>query len=39
MPKLKFRGFCKFAKDLGLNKIELQNDLTGGEIIAGYSRE
>jgi len=32
-------GFFKFAKDLDLNKIELQNDLTGGEIIGGYSLE
>ena len=32
-------GFFKFAKDLDLNKIELQNDLAGGEIIGDYSRE
>lgn len=38
-PKLKLEDFFKFAKDLGLNKIELRNDLPGGEIIDGYSHE
>ena len=32
-------GFFKFAKDLDLNKIELRNDLPGGEIIDGYPHE
>ncbi len=38
-PKLKLEDFFKFTKDLGLNKIELRNDLPGGEIIDGYSHE
>ncbi len=38
-PKLKLEDFYKFVKDLGLNKIELRNDLPGGEIIDGYSHE
>jgi len=36
-PKLKLENFFKFAKDLGLNKIELRNDLPGGKIIDGYT--
>jgi len=36
-PKLKLEDFFKFAKDLDLNKIELRNDLPGGEIIDGYT--
>lgn len=36
-PKLKLEDFYKFAKDLGLNKIELRNDLPGGKIIDGYT--
>jgi len=38
-PKLKLEDFFKFAKDLDLNKIELRNDLPGGEITDGYSHE
>ena len=38
-PKLKLEDFFKFTKDLDLNKIELRNDLPGGEIIDGYSHE
>jgi len=38
-PKLKLEDFFKFVKDLGLNKIELRNDLPGGEIIDDYSHE
>jgi len=36
-PKLKLEDFFKFAKNLGLNKIELRNDLPGGKIINGYT--
>ena len=36
-PKLKLDDFLKFTKDLGLNKIELRNDLPGGKIIDGYA--
>jgi len=36
-PKLKLKDFFKFVKDLGLNKIELRNDLPGGKIINGYT--
>jgi 2-keto-myo-inositol isomerase len=36
---LKLEDFFKFAKDLDLNKIELRNDLPGGEITDGYSHE
>jgi len=36
-PKLKLEDFFKFIKDLGLNKIELRNDLPGGKIIDGYT--
>ena len=36
-PKLELEDFFKFAKDLGLNKIELRNDLPGGKIIDGYT--
>jgi len=36
-PKLKLEDFFKFVKDLGLNKIELRNDLSGGKIIDGYT--
>ncbi len=36
-PKLKLEDFYKFTKDLGLNKIELRNDLPGGKIIDGYT--
>ena len=36
-PKLKLEDFHKFTKDLGLNKIELRNDLPGGKIIDGYT--
>jgi len=36
-PKLKLEDFFKFVKDLGLNKIELRNDLPGGKIIDGYA--
>lgn len=38
-PKLKLEDFFTLVKDLGLNKIELRNDLPGGEIIDGYSHE
>lgn len=34
-PKLKLEDFYKFTKDLGLDKIELRNDLPGGKIIDG----
>jgi 2-keto-myo-inositol isomerase len=34
---LKLEDFYKFTKDLGLNKIELRNDLPGGKIIDGYT--
>ena len=36
-PKLKLDDFLKFTKDLGLNKIELRNDLPGGKIIDDYA--
>jgi len=36
-PKLKLEDLFKFVKDLGLNKIELRNDLPGGKIIDGYT--
>ena len=36
-PKLKLEDFFKFTKDLGLDKIELRNDLPGGKIIDGYT--
>jgi len=36
-PNLKLEDFFKFVKDLGLNKIELRNDLPGGKIIDGYT--
>ena len=36
---LELEDFYKFTKDLGLNKIELRNDLPGGEIIDSYSYE
>ena len=36
-PKLKLEDFFKFTVDLGLNKIELRNDLPGGKIIDGYT--
>jgi len=36
-PKLKLEDFFKFTKDLDLNKIELRNDLPGGEIIDSYT--
>jgi len=36
-PKLKLENFFKLVKDLGLNKIELRNDLPGGKIIDGYT--
>jgi len=36
-PNLKLEDFYIFTKDLGLNKIELRNDLPGVEIIDGYS--
>jgi 2-keto-myo-inositol isomerase len=38
-PNLELEDFYKFTKDLGLNKIELRNDLPGGEIIDSYSYE
>jgi 2-keto-myo-inositol isomerase len=38
-PKLNLKDFFKLTKDLDLNKIELRNDLPGGEIIDCYSRE
>ena len=34
-PKLKLEDFFKLVKDLGLNKVELRNDLPGGKIIDG----
>lgn len=36
-PNLKLEDFYKFTVDLGLNKIELRNDLPGGKIIDGYT--
>jgi 2-keto-myo-inositol isomerase len=36
-PKLKLEDFFKFTKDLDLNKIELRNDLPGGEIIDSHT--
>jgi 2-keto-myo-inositol isomerase len=38
-PKLELEDFFEFTKALDLNKIELRNDLPGGEIINGYSHE
>ena len=38
-PKLNLEDFFKFTKNLDLNKIELRNDLPGGEIIDSYSHE
>jgi len=34
---LELEDFYKFTKDLGLNKIELRNDLPGGKIIDSYT--
>ena len=34
---MKLEDFYKFTKDLGLNKIELRNDLSGGKIIDAYT--
>jgi 2-keto-myo-inositol isomerase len=36
-PNLKLEDFYKFTKDLGLDKIELRNDLPGGKIINSYT--
>ena len=36
-PNLKLEDFYKFTEDLGLNKIELRNDLSGGKIIDAYT--
>jgi len=36
-PNLELEDFYKFTKDLGLNKIELRNDLPGGKIIDSYT--
>ena len=36
-PNLELEDFYKFTKDLGLNKIELRNNLPGGKIIDGYT--
>ena len=36
-PNLKLENFYKFTEDLGLNKIELRNDLSGGKIIDAYT--
>ncbi|MEA2022277.1 MAG: TIM barrel protein [Candidatus Caldatribacteriota bacterium] len=38
-PKIGLEEFFKFTKDLGLNKIELRNDLPGGKIIDDYNPE
>ena len=38
-PNLGLEDFYKFVNDLGLNKIELRNDLPGGEIIDSYTPE
>jgi len=38
-PNLKLEDFYKFTKTLGLNKIELRNDLPGGKIINDYNPE
>jgi len=38
-PKIGLEDFFKFTKDLGLNKIELRNDLPGGKIIDDYNPE
>lgn len=36
-PNLKLEDFYIFIKDLGLDKIELRNDLPGGKIIDSYT--
>ena len=36
-PNLKLEDFYIFTKDLGLDKIELRNDLPGGKIIDNYA--
>ena len=36
-PNLKLEDFYIFIKDLGLDKIELRNDLPGGKIIDNYA--
>ncbi len=36
-PNLELEDFYRFTKDLGLNKIELRNDLPGEKIIDSYT--
>lgn len=36
-PNLDLEQFFKLTKDLGLNKVELRNDLPGGKIFDNYS--
>ncbi len=38
-PGLDLEGFFKFTRDLGLNKVELRNDLAGGAIFDDLSPE
>ena len=38
-PELNLENFFKLTKDLGLNKVELRNDLPGGRILNGYTQE
>jgi 2-keto-myo-inositol isomerase len=38
-PDLNLEDFFKFTADLGLNKVELRNDLPGKEVIDTYSPE
>ena len=39
LPRLDLEMFFKFASDLGLNKVELRNDLPGRGVIDRYSPE
>ena len=38
-PDLNLEDFFKFTADLGLNKVELRNDLPGKGVIDTYSPE
>jgi 2-keto-myo-inositol isomerase len=38
-PELNLENFFKLTKDLGLNKVELRNDLPGGKILDDYAQE
>jgi 2-keto-myo-inositol isomerase len=38
-PGLDLEGFFKFATALGINNVELRNDLPGGKILDNFSAE